>query len=171
LERSNKDWDYGLFGVNYIPPKMLKSENWKSTGIEKIYYHKGNPIVVLIKRADKSDYLGIKNYKEGDSEKAKILLEEAIESDPNNIWLYAQLLKILLNESNFDSFAAYLQKGKKIYAQYEPFYLLEAQYWFLEGDYMKSKNILNSLFEINPRYDNAFSLRDAVNEKLNMDNQ
>ena len=164
LERSNKDWDYGLFGVNYIPPEMLRNGNWKSSGIEKIYYHKGNPIVVLIKRTNKSDYFGIKNIDEDDLDNAKSLLAKAIESDPNNIWLYAQLLKILLNESNFDSFAAYLQKGKEIYNQYEPFYLLEAQYWFTEGDYMKSKTVLNSLFEINPRYENASSLRDAVNE-------
>lgn len=169
LERSNKDWDYGLFGVNYIPPEMLKSGNWKSSGIEKIYYHKGNPFAILIKRRNKSDYLGIKNLENGDSDNAKILLEKAIESDPNNIWLYAQLLKILLNEGNFDSFTGYLQKGREIYSQYEPFYLLEAQYWFTKGDYKKSNIILSSLFEFNPRFENAFPLQNAIKEKLNVD--
>src|SRR5690606_7262381 len=128
---------------------------WKPIGIEKIYNHKGNPLVVLIKRTDKSDYLGIKNIEDNNLDDAKILLENAIIADPNNIWLYAQLSKILLKGGNFDSFIRYLQKGRDIYSDYEPFYLLEAQYWFTNGDFIKADEVLNKLFEINPRYENA----------------
>ncbi len=50
--------------------------------------------------------------------------------------------------------------------EYEPFYLLEATYWFDKEEYEKSKSVLNKLFEVNPRYENASSLLKAVNEKL-----
>ena len=168
LERSNKDWDFGLFGINYIPPELLKSGNWKPGGIEKIYYHKGNPMVVLLKRSDKSDFVGISSLESNNLDDAKINLEKAITIDPNNIWLYAQLAKISLKASDFKSFNRYLQSGKEIYPDYEPLFLLEAQYWFTLGDYKKADNILSSLFEINPRYENAYPLQNAVKEKLNI---
>ncbi len=81
LERSNKDWDYGLFGLNYIPPEMLKNGKWKPAGVEKVFYHKGNPFVVLVKRSDKSDFLGISDIKNNQLEEAKILLDKAVAAD------------------------------------------------------------------------------------------
>ncbi len=171
LERSEKDWDYGLFGVNYIPPEMLKNDKWKPAGTEKIFYNKGNPIVVLIKRTEKSDFIGLSNLENNMLEETKVNLEDAIKTDQNNIWLYAQLAKISLKQNDFKSFNRYLQLGREIYPNYEPLYLLEAQYWFTKGNYDKAENILSSLFEFNPRYENAYPLQNAVKEKLNMINQ
>ncbi len=116
MERSSADWDYGLFGVNYIHPELLKNGNWKSTEIVKTFYHKGNPIVVLLKRKDYSDFKGIKELESGNLENAKTLIEDAVKSDPNNIWLWAQLAKISIKENDFESFIGYLQQGRNIYA-------------------------------------------------------
>ena len=168
LERSNKDWDYGLFGISYIPPEMLKNGKWKPAGIEKIFYHKGNPLVVLVKRSDKSDFQGMLNVENNHMEEAKILLEKAVAVDQNNIWLWAQLAKIALKEGDFVSFNRYLQSGREIYQQYEPFYLLEAQNWYSQGNYDNAKMVLDKLFSVNPRYENAKPLIQAVNEKLNL---
>ncbi len=167
FERSNKDWDYGLFGINYIPPDLLKSGKWKPAQIEKIFYHLGNPLVVIVKRTDKLDYDGISKLKENNLEEAKILLNRAVKTDQNNVWLFAQLAKISLKEDDFESFNRYLQQGREIYPHYETFYLLEAQQWFTKGNYNRAKEVLNNLFAVNPRYENANPLLEAVNEKLN----
>jgi hypothetical protein len=168
LERSSTDWDYGLFGVNYIHPDLLKNGKWQSSEIIKTFYHDGNPIVVLLKRVDKIDFQGITKSENGEFNEANILLENAVLSDSNNVWLYVQLAKNSLKQKDFESFNRYLQKGRAVYAQYEPFYLLEAQYLFNENNFNEAKVVLNNLVEINPRYAAASSLINAVNEKLNI---
>lgn len=168
LERSSADWDYGLFGVNYIHPVLLKNGKWKSTEIIKTFYHKGNPMAVLLKRSNKNDLEGINKLTNGDLAEAKLLLEKSLVSDPNNVWLVVQLAKISMKENDFKSFIGYLQKGREIYPLYEPFYLLEAQFHYSGNEFNEAKTVLNELLEINPRYDKATALLKAVNEKLNL---
>ncbi len=167
LQRSSVHWDYGLFGVNYIHPTLLKSGKWQSSNILKTFYHRGNPIAVLIKRKNTFDFEGIEELMKGDLEKAKSNLKKAVNEDPNNIWLLVQLAKISLKENDFKSFNRYLQQGREIYPDYEPFFLLEANYWFEKKDYPKSYEVLNEVLKINPRYENAVPLLNAVKEKLN----
>lgn len=168
LERSSVDWDYGLFGVNYIHPFLLKSGKWQSTDIVKTFYHLGNPLVVLLKRRGKSDLKGIGEMQNGEFESAKISIERAINANENNIWLLVQMAKISLNLKDFESFNTYLQKGRELYPTYEPFFLLEAQYLFDNEDYSGSKEVLDRLIEVNPRYNSAAPLLNAVNNKLNI---
>ena len=169
LERSSVDWDYGLFGINYIHPDLLKNRKWESSEIVKTFYHAGNPIVVLLKRKDKTDLLGITKLENGAFEEAQILLEEAVKSDENNVWLYLQMAKNSLKQNDFETFNRYLQKGRAVYPLYEPFYLLEAQSLFNQKDYREAKVVLDELVEINPRYGAASQLIEKVNEKLNSD--
>ncbi len=169
LERSSVDWDYGLFGINYIHPDLLKSGKWKSTKIVKTFYHSGNPIVVLLKRKDKTDLHGIVKSENGDFDKAQILLESAVKNDENNVWLYLQMAKNSLKQNDFETFNRYLQNGRSVYPQYEPFYLLEAQFLFNQNNFREAKVVLDELVEINPRYGAASQLIEKVNGKLNSD--
>jgi tetratricopeptide (TPR) repeat protein len=166
LERSSIDWDYGLFGVNYIHPELLKNGKWQSAEVLETFYHKGNPVVVLLKRKDKQDFAGISKSELGKFDEANVLLEKALQSDVNNVWLILQLAKNALKQNDFESFNRYLQKGREIYPQYEPFYLVEAQYRFNQAEYQAAEAVLNELIEINPRYNAAVPLINAVKEKL-----
>jgi tetratricopeptide (TPR) repeat protein len=122
-----------------------------------------------MKRKDKSDFYGINKSDLGEFEEAQVLLEKAIESDPNNVWLFLQLAKNSFKQNDFESFNRYLQRGREIYPQYEPFYLLEAQYLFDKKEFREAKVVLNGLTEINPCYGRAAQLVKAVNEKLKID--
>lgn len=166
LERSSVDWDYGLFGVNYIHPELLKNGKWQSTAIIKTFYQSGNPVAVLLKRNDKTDFFGIQKSEAGEYKEAQLLLEKAVENDLNNVWLFSQLAKNSLKQNDFESFNRYLQNGRAVYPYYEPFYLLEAQYLFDKEDFGNAKEVLEKLIEINPRYGKAAPLLKAVNEKL-----
>jgi len=170
LERSSCDWDYAVFGLNYIDPEMLKNGKWKSTEIVKTLYHKGNPVAVLMKRYDKSDVRGIELSREGRYDEARVLLEKAVKTDPNNVWLYVQLAKNSLKERDFDSFNRYLQLGRTIYPFYEPLYILEAQYLVGINEYAGAKVVLDELKKINPYYSLADKLLHVVNEKLHQIN-
>ena len=166
LERSSTDWDYGLFGVNYIHPFQLKNNTWQSSQIVKIFYHRGNPVAVILRRSHKNDLKGIieienKNFNEGES-----LLKLAINEDPKNVWLFVHLAKNCLAKNDLSEFDNILEKGFKIHPFYEPLYLLKAQKLFDDKKYNESMETLEQLIKINPRYKNAAPLLNAVKEKL-----
>jgi tetratricopeptide (TPR) repeat protein len=166
LERSTQDWDYGIFGINYIHPYLLKNKTWQSTSEIKTYFHKGNPIAVLLIRKSKDDYEGINMAKKGNFEEAKKLLEHSLEADPQNVWLLVELARLSLFQGENDSVKKYIQKGREIYPWYEPFYLLEAQQLFDEKRYNESYATLEELIGVNQRYKPAAPLLAAVKEKL-----
>ena len=166
LERSSTDWDYGLFGVNYIHPFQLKNETWQSSQIVKTFYHRGNPVAVLIKRSDKNDFYGISEINNGNLETGEQLIKEAIKTDPKNVWLFVHLAKICFGKNNFDEFETILKRGFEIHPFYEPLYLLKAQKLFNDKKYTESLKTLQELITINPRYKNAAPLLKVVKEKI-----
>jgi tetratricopeptide (TPR) repeat protein len=167
LERSSVDWDYGLFGVNYIHPYQLRNNTWQAKNIIKTFYHKGNPLVVLVKRNNKTDLAGIEQLESGHYEIAQKLLEESLKDDPSNVWLFVLLAKNCFNTKEFNKFDELMEEGFKLHAYYEPLFLLSAQKLFNDKKYQESLEMLESLEEINSRYKNAAPLLKAVNEKLN----
>ncbi len=152
LERSSAKWDYGIFGLNYLEPGLLKSNVWQPAGMVKTFYHKGNPVVVVVKRQDYSDYYGFSEIKNGNLQSGVEFLETALEGQKNNVWLYVNMAKAKLELSEIEEFKFYLNEGKKLHPSYEPLFLLEAGYLFKEEKYDEAFRKLNQLFEINPRY-------------------
>ena len=167
LERSTQDWDYALFGINYIHPHLLKNNTWQSSKTIQTFYHKGNPLVVMLKRDQKTDLKGIEAIRNRDWEKGEVLLNDELRKDPNNVWLYVTLANAKLAQSDFLAFDALLDKGRTIHPEYEPFYLLEARKFYDQGNYTASMEVLNELIHVNPRYRNAGPLLKKVKEKLN----
>jgi tetratricopeptide (TPR) repeat protein len=166
LERSSMDWDYGIFGLNYLHPFLLNNKNWVPSGILKTYYHHGNPVAVLIKRTDKTDFRGISEIKNGNLQEGIHLLEIAVEQEPKNVWLFVNLAKAKLATGDFSGFEEYLKRGKEIHPYFEPLFLIEATYLFRNEKYEESLAVLNNLFEINPRYLPADKLHEDLKMKL-----
>jgi len=166
-ERSSLDWDYGIFGVNYLHPKLLENDRWRPDGILKTYYHRGNPVAVLVKRTDKTGFAGISEIKNGNLQKGIALLKDAIKSEPDNFWLFVHMAQAKLALGDVSGFEYYLQKGKEIHPFFEPFFLLEATRLFNEGKFQESYAELNRLLEINPRYLPAKPLYEKLNKKTN----
>ena len=167
LERSSTNWDYGVFGINYIPPELLQSGKWYSVETIHTLFHHGNPIAVVLKR-NKTDWIGLEQLDQGNFEIARTMFAEAVRLDPNNIWMYVQLAKLALEQNDIESFKQYLSSGRKIYSDYEPLYLLEAQFLYLQNDFSGAKAVLEKLMQKNIRYRNAAPLLKALNEKLNI---
>lgn len=171
LERSSVEWDYAVLGIDYIHPFLLKNNLWQPENIIETYYHKGNPVAVLIERKSKTDYEGISEIKRANFARGIELLEDAIKNDPKNVWLFVNLLQAKLALGDFTGFPEILKKGKEIHPRYEPLYLLEAKYFYMFENYEESFRKLNELFEINPRYLPAEQLYKDVKEILNKTNK
>ncbi len=170
LERSSADWDYGIFGLNYLEPYLLKDERWKPSGIVKTFYHKGNPVAVMVKRPDKFDFYGISEIKNGNLQQGIELLEKAIEKQENNVWLYVNMAKAQLESGDEEAFFNYLDEGKKLLPAYEPLILLEANLYYRKEKFEKTSEILGRLLEVNPRYAPARLLYEDVKRKMELDN-
>ena len=167
LERSSVDWDYGIFGINYLHPYLLKNDNWIPSTILKTYYHQGNPVAVLAERTDKADFLGISEIKNGNLQEGIHLLELAVEQEPKNVWLFVNLAKAKLETGDFSGCEENLKRGKEIHPYFEPLILIEATCFFRLGKYTESVARLNDLLEINPRYLLAEQLLEEVKKQLN----
>ncbi|SHF07636.1 hypothetical protein SAMN05444274_103420 [Mariniphaga anaerophila] len=167
LERSSNDWDYAVFGVNYLHPFLLKNNNWTPSGVIKTYYHCGNPVAVLVKRPEKTDFQGISEIKNGNLQHGTALLEMAIKQEPNNVWLFVNLAKAKLAMGDVPGFETALNEGRKIHPYFEPLFLVKATYLYSIGDYSKSFAELTKLLAINPRYLPAKRLLDDVKSKMN----
>jgi len=165
-ERSLAEWDYGLFGLNYIHPYLFKNNLWQPAGIINTFYHKGNPIAIIVERKDKSDIEGIRQIKEGNLEKGTELIQTALKKDSNNLWLYAYLANAKLSTGDIHGFNYYLNKGKAILPCYEPFLLFEAKRLYDKKKFSESKQLLIRIFEINPFYKPAKKLYEKVLTKL-----
>jgi tetratricopeptide (TPR) repeat protein len=157
LERSSQDWDYAVFGINYIHPYQLKNNTWQSSEIIKTFYHKGNPLAVVLKRTDKTDFSGIEAAKQGNWDEGEKLMQEALKSDPNNIWLFVNLANLKLAQRDYAEVDNYLERGRAIQPYYEPLYLIEAQKLYDQQKYAGSMKVLDELIKVNPRYKNAAS--------------
>lgn len=167
MERSSYDWDYGLFGINYIHPHLLKNDLWQPAGTVKTFYHRGNPVAILVKRKDKSDFYGISQIKKLNLETGSALLESALENEPYNVWLYVHLARAKLAAGKKNEFHNVIREGKEIHPYYEPLFLLEAGHLFEEEKYPEAYQKLKELFAINPRYQPAGKLLKEIEEKLN----
>ncbi len=168
LERSSVDWDYGLFGVNYIHPWQLKNNTWQSAKIVKTYSHKGNPLVVLVQRGKKTDMEAIRSISEKKWDEGEHLIKDALESEPNNVWLFVNLANLKLAKSEYAELDSILAMGRTIHPYYEPFYLIEAQKWFNQENYDAAAVVLKELNDVNPFYEAARPLVEKVEKKLNI---
>ena len=165
LERNSIDWDYALLGVNYLPPSLLKNGIWKPENTIKTYYHKGNPVVVLVKRDHKNDLYGIEKLNHGYYMLADSLISFALKEDPNNIWLYAQLAKASLLDNKKEKCENYIRKGQEIYPEYEPFSLIKVELLFNEQKFAESRLVLLNLLKFNPYYGPGLKLKEKLNKK------
>lgn len=166
LERSSADWDYGIFGINYINPQLLKNELWMPSDVQKVFYHKENPVAVLVRRSDKSDFNGISEINNGNLHEGIVYLENALQKQKNNVWLHVNLAKAYLELGKENKFMQLLEEGKRLYPEYEPLIMLEATHFYNEGKYNESYNSLLQLLNFNPRYLPAEKLFHEVSKEL-----
>ena len=167
LERSSEDWDYGIFGLNYIHPYLLKNNLWQTSETIQTFYHKGNPVAILVKRSDRSDYDGITEVARGNYEEGIALLEKAAEKDPNNIWLLVHLARAKLELGDGGGYRFYAGKARQVHPYYEPLYLLDAHYYEGRGEDIRALEVLEQLFEQNPRYEPARELYEVLKSRNN----
>lgn len=102
-QRSEHNWDYGVFLTGHLSPGYFRNKAAypPANTIHKIEIN-GVPIGVVVKRVNKDDWRGIELLKKGNVEAAIPLLEKASQLDPNNEVIRLYLANAYNNASQFD---------------------------------------------------------------------
>jgi tetratricopeptide (TPR) repeat protein len=157
-DRNAVEWDYAILGNNYVHPSQLKLETWKPENAIKTFYHKDNPYIVILKHQNRDAVKGISLYKQKKPDEAIPLLQSAIESDSTDVRAMASLAACFLSCKEWEKLETLLEKGFRIYPDYEPLLHLEAQMEFDKENYKKSKNLCLKLLKLNPKYRKVVAL-------------
>lgn len=86
--RSDFDWDYGLFYVDYVEPYQLKNGIFPPDHTVYTVKAGGAPMCVVIKRTDKSDYLGFQAIDAKEYDKALVYFQQAAKEYPRSEAVY-----------------------------------------------------------------------------------
>jgi tetratricopeptide (TPR) repeat protein len=118
-QRSEHDWDYGVFLTGHLTPSHFRNgEVFPPAGtIHKIEVN-GIPIGVVVKRLSKDDFQGIQLIKEGKVPESIPYLEKARQLDPNNEVVRLYLANAYVNVGKFSEALQECQKALEIFPDY-----------------------------------------------------
>jgi len=94
--RSDADWEYGIFYVDYVNPYQLQNGYYPPDHTIHIVRVDGAPLCVILQRVDKSDYYGFRALDGKRYTEAISYFEQAIKSYPNSEAVYMGLGAALL---------------------------------------------------------------------------
>lgn len=164
-DRSTAEWDYGIFGVNYIHPYQMKNDHWKPHNIIKLISDKHNPLVLICKRQNNNDYNGIRFAQVNNFEEAIPILEESIGADPNNFKLFEYLAESYYKTGKIGDCISTINKCKELHPWSERINMIEAQIDYDNGLYEEALNKCLQIVRSNSKYYNIVPLLAACYDK------
>ncbi len=118
-QRSEHDWDYGVFLTGHLTPSHFRNSNvFPPAGTIHTITVNGAPIGVVIKRISKDDFKGIQLIKEGKIAESIPYLERAQQADPNNEVIKLYLANAYNNVGRLNEALQTTQKALEIFPEY-----------------------------------------------------
>jgi len=109
-ERGNNDWDYAIFVNTGINPAQLQNGSFPPKNTVYTVNVDGKPICAVLKRTDKSDYLGSQALEKGDIQTAIPLLKKAADIVPTNEAALLNLADAYIKIQQLDSAMIYINR-------------------------------------------------------------
>lgn len=156
--KGNSDWDYAIFTVTGINPEYLKSKYFPPKNTVKVITVDDQPICIILKREDKSDFLGYQYKNAGKLDSAILMYKKALKVDENNLCALEKLSEIYLMINQPDSAYVLLNKGLKMDPNAEQANNLMAYYHYERKEYDKALNVLHKIKKVNPKYISLYYL-------------
>ena len=163
--RSEENWEYGVFGLNYLNPYQLKNNTWKPDHIQKIIRDHHHPLAIIVKPLSRDDFEGVSMFESGRYLEAIGILEEVILVDPNNFVLFEYLAESYYRLGKREECLRVIALGKNFHPWSEKLNMLEAQLDFDGGDYKLALEKTLQILKFNNKYSNIVPLLVACYEK------
>ncbi len=164
-DRSEENWEYGVFGLNYLNPYQLKNDTWKPDQIQKIIRDHHHPLAVILKPLSRDDFKGVSLFEEGRYPEAIEILEEVILLEPNNFVLFEYLAESYYRLGQKEDCLRIIEQGRNSHPWSEKLNMLEAQLDFDGGAYVLALEKTLKILRYNNKYRNIVPLLVACYEK------
>lgn len=157
-KKENSDWDYAIFPVTGIYPEYLRSEYFPPENTVKVITVDDKPICIILKREDKSDFLGYQYKSAGKLDSAIMMYDKALKKDGNNMGALVNLGEIYLMIEQPDKAFVFLDRYLKMDPKAEVANYLKAYGYFEKKEYDKALDVLHKIEKANPKYTGAYNL-------------
>lgn len=157
-QRSEKNWDYGVFLTTRLTPSHFRNKQYfPPTGTIYMSAIGDTPLGVVIKRPTYDDTKGITLLRENKVAEAIPLLENALKADPNNEVIHLYLANAYNNVGLYEKALKESQAALEIFPEYSGAMTTMAISYINLAQFDNAIFMLNEVLEEDPRS------RDAVN--------
>lgn len=158
-EKGNVDWDYAIFTVTGMAPEQLKNSAIFPPP-NTVYTIKvdGKPIAFVLKRMDKSDFIGYTLEEEKKYDSAVVFLKKAIQLDPTNEAAHVNLIECYFNLQKMDSAKIFIDKLLVMVPKYETANFFLANYYIAQKDYDQALKVAKKLIKDNIKFKAGYHL-------------
>lgn len=157
-ERSNNDWDYGIFVITGMMPEQLKSDHFPPANTVHEIKVDGEPICIILKRDDKSDLKGFQYKSKGIMDTAVYYLQEALEKDPYNEPAMMNLIEIYMQTGQPDNAKPYIDRAREFIPKYETSNFFLAHYYLAKNQDDEALKICYQIMDDNYKFRAAYHL-------------
>jgi len=149
-DRGKYDWDYAILYCNYLHPSQLKNGLWPPKNT--IHEIKVDEVVVaaIVERKNKNDFLGFQVMNEAMSEmsetklnRALILLQSAVEYDPNNEIARLELANAYSAFLRFEDARKDMDELLEIYPDYDKALNVKGYSYLMESEYTRNDALID----------------------------
>jgi len=151
-ERGNNDWDYAIFVNTGINPAQLQNGTFPPKNTIYTVNVDGKPICAVLKRSDKSDYLGSQALEKGDLQTAIPLLKKSIEILPTNEAALLNLADAYIKIQQLDSAMIYINQLLTFDPELDNALNFKAYIYLAKNDFDNSLAIAKRIIKNNYKY-------------------
>jgi tetratricopeptide (TPR) repeat protein len=163
--RSTVNWEYGVFGINYVNPYQLKNNRWQPDTISKIITDHNHPLAVITKPLNRDDFIGVSMAEKERYPEAIDVLEDVIRTDSNNFILFEYLAESYYRLGQAEDCLRIIEQGKALHPWSEKLNMLEAQMDYDRGNFKSALENTLKVLKNNNKYVNIVPLLIACYEK------
>jgi tetratricopeptide (TPR) repeat protein len=168
-KRSDYDWDYAIIANSYISPTQLKNKTWPPSNTIHTITVDGIPVCAVIERLTKDDLEGLRELEKGNNIKSALLLQKAIDTDPQNEWICYKFAELLANQNLNDQAVKMFEKCLSINPEFEPALVILGNRSLIGNDNQKAAMYFEKAIVANRKYFNAYVQLASVYASTNVD--
>ncbi|HAH23980.1 MAG TPA: hypothetical protein DCL77_09530, partial [Prolixibacteraceae bacterium] len=167
--RSESDWDYAIIANSYIPACQLKNKTWPPVNTIHTITADGIPICAVIKRVTKDDLEGLKALEKGDNIKSALLLQKAVQADPQNEWICYKFAQSLARQNRNGEAVQQFNKSLEINPEFEPSLIMLGAQALIGYDKVKAAGYFRKAMIANRKYMDAYVQLAAIYGETNVE--
>ncbi|HPE41327.1 MAG TPA: tetratricopeptide repeat protein [Bacteroidales bacterium] len=158
-EKGNIDWDYAVFTVTGMAPEQItNSAVFPPPNTVHTITVDGKPIAFVIKRMDKSDFIGYTLKEEKKYDSAILFLQKAIQLDPTNEAAHVNIIECYFNLQKLDSAKLYIDKLLAFVPKYETANFFLVNYYMAQNQLDEALKVTKKIIRDNMKFKAAYHL-------------